>query len=476
MALRAVFFDMGGTLDTYCYTRQQRIENASLIRACLERAGVTLAIDDARIADSITSGVAAYVRWNMETNIELKPEEIWSRFFLKEEEIPAKAIEPVGEELAFLYETRLYTRRLRPEVPEALAAIQGMGLKIGCISNTQSLRQVPYNLNEYGIIHYFDPIVLSSAYGRRKPDPAIFYHAARLAGVPTSACIYVGDKISRDILGARRAGFRGAIQLLHPYDDGEPDEGARPDAVITTMSELLPVIQNLLDEDRSIGDPRRGKQVKALFFDAGDILYHRPHRDNQLNRFLQSRQARPHPDFDSEKQRLRDLAYSGKLRRSSYYEQVIRLYGFTSPEEIAAGVHAMRTDDNTVEIIDGAAETVLELKKRGFLMGIITDTALSISKKLAWFDEYGFGSLWDLVISSREMGVRKPAACMYEQALAQAGVSPFQAVFVGHKPSELDGARAVGLGTIALYYEPGCAADAYLDDIRGLLTVALLDK
>ena len=96
---------------------------------------------------------------------------------------------------------------MRPEMPAVLEAIKQMGLKIGLISNVNSRGQVPTNLKEYGIFHYFDPIVLSSEYGRRKPDPAIFHYAARLANVPASTCLYVGDRIVRDIDGAQRAGF-----------------------------------------------------------------------------------------------------------------------------------------------------------------------------------------------------------------------------------------------------------------------------
>lgn len=156
----------------------------------------------------ITAGTSEYLRWNMVTNVELKPAEIWATYFLKDLHLNPADLEPVAEELAFIYETRLFTREMRPEIPQVLAEIQKMGLKIGCISNTQSSQQVPYSLKEYGIDSYFDPVVLSSEYGRRKPDPAIFYHAARLAQVPTSACIYIGDKVNRDILGAQRAGFR----------------------------------------------------------------------------------------------------------------------------------------------------------------------------------------------------------------------------------------------------------------------------
>jgi putative hydrolase of the HAD superfamily len=117
-----------------------------------------------------------------------------------------------------------------------------MGLKIGLISNVNSRGQVPLNLSEYNLRHYFDPIVLSSEYGYRKPDPAIFHYAARLANAPTSRCAYVGDRVTRDIEGARRAGFGLAVQIRHNFDHGENDDGALPDAVIDSMTELLDIL------------------------------------------------------------------------------------------------------------------------------------------------------------------------------------------------------------------------------------------
>jgi putative hydrolase of the HAD superfamily len=81
-----------------------------------------------------------------------------------------------------------------------------MGYKIGLISNVTSLGQVPLNLTQYAIKGYFNPIVLSIEYGRRKPDPAIFHYAARLANSPTSECVYIGDRVARDILGSKRTG------------------------------------------------------------------------------------------------------------------------------------------------------------------------------------------------------------------------------------------------------------------------------
>ena len=99
----------------------------------------------------------------------------------------------------FFIETHWFQRARRPEVPGVLEAIHNMGLKIGLISNVNSRGQVPANLDLYGIQHYFDPKIAayrSSEYGRRKPNPAIFHYAARLANVPTSECLYVGDRYS----------------------------------------------------------------------------------------------------------------------------------------------------------------------------------------------------------------------------------------------------------------------------------------
>jgi len=474
MSLQAIFFDMGGTIDTFRFTTQYRTENVHVIRECLLRSGISLAINDEQLANSITEGAVAYTRWNMETNTELSPSEIWVDYFLKDLSISKETIQPIGEELAFLYETRMYIREMRPEVPRVLQQIKQLGLIIGCISNTQSITQVPFNLRSYGIIEFFDQIVLSSVYGRRKPDPAIFYNAARLANVPTSACAYVGDKINRDILGSKRAGYCLAVQIKHPYDNGDVDEGATPDAIIHSLDELIPLLKKeVVEEHRYVVDQALDG-VKALFFDAGDILYFRPNKDAHLKKFLCAKVLNPVPDLEKEKLRLKDLAFKGQIRRHAYYEQVIRLYGIHDPVEIAEGVKAISQDDNTVEIVSGVPETIRELKKRGFIMGIITDTALPYSKKLKWFDEQGFGHVWDTIISSREMGMRKPEPSMYEKALAQTGVTPAQAIFIGHKKSELDGARHVGMKTVAFNYEKDASADIFIEKFTDLLDISLL--
>ena len=89
--------------------------------------------------------------------------------------------------------------------------------------------------------------------------------------------------------------------------------------------------------------------------------------------------------------------------------EIFSFYGITDPALVEEGIRAQAQDDDTVAIHEGVPETINALKQQGYLLGIITDTALPISTKLDWFEQYGFGNLWDVVISSKEIGVRKPA-------------------------------------------------------------------
>lgn len=471
MNLQAVFFDMGGTIETFRYDRALRIKNANLIRACLDKVEIHLDLTDEQLADMVTSGISAYHRWNIASRIEINPVQIWKNYVLKDWSISEQQLQPIAEELACLYETRFYEREMKPEMPAVLARIKEMGLKIGCISNVQSLGQVPANLKEYGIFDYFSPIVLSSEYGRRKPDPAIFYHAARLANVPTSACIYVGDKIDRDISGARGAGFRLAIQIRHVFDDGERSEGAVPDAIIHDMRELIPLLEREIENDRRAALNVMPKEIAAILFDAGDILYHRPQKKQNLTQFLaQQSSYQVPPDFDEKRAALIDRAYCGEITRHEYYAEVLKLYGIQGEAALAAGMDALEQDDRTVEIFPGVPETLQKLKQQGFLLGIITDTALALHIKLDWFAKAGFGNVWDVVISSKEMKIRKPDPKIYQAALDPLGIPPQRAAFVGHKQSELDGAKAVGMKTIACNYEPNTLADFYLAHFSDLIT------
>ena len=473
MKLQAVFFDMGGTIETFGYTRQTRLDATCIIQERLMQAGIDLHLTNDQLYEVISEGLKKYKEWSLQTMQELPSSQVWSEYILCEAGIDRKKIaELLSEELMFLIETRFYHRAIRPEMPFVLQSIQQMGLKMGIISNVNSRGQVPTNLKEYGIIHYFDPIVLSSEYGYRKPDPAIFHHAARLANVPTSQCVYVGDRIVRDIDGARRAGFGLAIQIKHDFDHGEDDSGSRPDAVIRNMTELLEILRSEVNCPDAVAAP--GK-IRALIFDAGDILYFRPERGAAFASFLTELGLEVRPNHAQKKKEIEYQAYRGQITHDEYREAVVSLYDIKHPELIARGKQALIDDDGNVAFFEGVRETLHTLKNQGYLLAIVTDTANSISTKLRWFERGGFGHVWDVIISSIDIGTRKPDPRIYEAALKQLGLTPGQAVFVGHRASELAGARAVGMQTIAFNYDRDAQADYFIERFADLLNVPALD-
>jgi FMN phosphatase YigB (HAD superfamily) len=88
---------------------------------------------------------------------------------------------------------------------------------------------------------YFKAVVLSSRFGRRKPDRHIYLEAAYLIGCHPQHCVYVGDNPNRDIKGAQQAGFGMTVILAEPAtQQKDPDEHKYiPDATIHKLTELL---------------------------------------------------------------------------------------------------------------------------------------------------------------------------------------------------------------------------------------------
>ncbi|WP_110928880.1 HAD family hydrolase [Bacillus massiliglaciei] len=91
------------------------------------------------------------------------------------------------------------------------------------------------------LVPYFDHIVISGAFGRGKPDPAIFHHALERMEVRADEAIMVGDNLMTDILGASRAGIPSVWLNRHDKERNE----VIPDYEITHLEELYPILEKL---------------------------------------------------------------------------------------------------------------------------------------------------------------------------------------------------------------------------------------
>lgn len=99
----------------------------------------------------------------------------------------------------------------------ALDELRKSGMRLICVSNWDI--SLPEILERCGLDDAFDGVVTSAGSGVRKPDPAIFQAALKLAGCGPDEALHVGDTVEEDIAGAGAAGIRA----LHLDRDGGGD-------------------------------------------------------------------------------------------------------------------------------------------------------------------------------------------------------------------------------------------------------------
>jgi len=232
----AIFFDMNGTL------RVRELHEPTQ-RAAFSRMRELLGKQDATEAywDELTRRQKAYSRWAQENLLQLSEKEIWTRWILPE--MPREQIEPIVTELTLAWSERKGRTVPAPGAEETIVELKRRSYRLGVISNSMSSLDIPRSLETYGWKEYFDVVILSSAINYRKPSPEPFLEATRRLNVEPGRCAYLGNRISRDVVGCKRAGFAVGI-IIEPPGGPRKDEQAQPiepDAVIHSLSELLEI-------------------------------------------------------------------------------------------------------------------------------------------------------------------------------------------------------------------------------------------
>ena len=70
--------------------------------------------------------------------------------------------------------------------------------------------------------------------------------------VEPAECVYLGDTVSRDIIGSKRAGFAKAVQI-GSYLSAEKDAGVaadaeKPDLVVSDIRDIVPWLDEINPE------------------------------------------------------------------------------------------------------------------------------------------------------------------------------------------------------------------------------------
>jgi putative hydrolase of the HAD superfamily len=99
--------------------------------------------------------------------------------------------------------------RVFPDVSETLATCRRHGLHVGVISNwDERLRPL---LDRLGLRGHFDSITVSCEVGVEKPAAGIFQAAMRAAGTSAGEALHIGDSESEDVEGAQAVGMKACL-------------------------------------------------------------------------------------------------------------------------------------------------------------------------------------------------------------------------------------------------------------------------
>ncbi len=243
--IRAVLFDMGGTLHTASAPPGRDEWFARRLMDRLADYGIRLSASPETLAGQLEENSEAYKHWAEAHLRELPTEEIWSSWYLKEYGLSPEQLAPFSEELTFLFDYERHRILRRPHLRESLEQLRTMGLRLGIISNVASTSVMPHYLLEYGLADWMECVLLSSTAGVRKPSEQIFRMAEQQMHLAPEQFAYVGDTLSRDVQGVRNAGWRLAIQIRNPgaaiRDKGL--EHLKPDYLIEDLAEIPALIR-----------------------------------------------------------------------------------------------------------------------------------------------------------------------------------------------------------------------------------------
>lgn len=196
---------------------------------------------EAEFFDSLDARWKIYRKQSKESLLEACEKDLWTKWLLPD--YSAERIGPLAGRLTRLWRDHDGRRIPRPDAKSTILELHRRGYILGIIANTITETEIPDWMEADGVTQYFKAVVLSSKVALRKPNPEIYWEAARRVGVEPSKCAYVGDNPVRDVEGTQAAGFGMMILFEEPATLAKepPNIEVKPDFIIRQMSGLLDI-------------------------------------------------------------------------------------------------------------------------------------------------------------------------------------------------------------------------------------------
>jgi putative hydrolase of the HAD superfamily len=212
--------------------------------------------------------------------------------------------------------------------------------------------------------------------------------------------------------------------------------------------------------------------IRALAFDGNGVLYYREkdHTDALVEYLVQ----RYLPDCD--RAAVTDLfrslmvqAFDASITKPEALERFYAGLGIVDPEVKMDLTRVELECSRRIHLFPGEKETLPVLARRGFKLGMITNSFQSAAEKASWFRALGLDCVVETVVSSVDAGFSKPDPRIYLEFARRVGLPVSEIAFVGHEAFELQGARAAGMTPVSFNCAPEVEEALHLRSFADLL-------
>jgi putative hydrolase of the HAD superfamily len=126
-----------------------------------------------------------------------------------------------------------------PGAHDAIDALKAFGVKLALVTNGAALIQRA-KVERFALTHRFDHIQIEGEHGFGKPEERAYRHAMQALGVTAADTWMIGDNLEWEVVVPQRLGIYSI--WIDAHGEGLPaDSAVKPDRIIRSLTELLPV-------------------------------------------------------------------------------------------------------------------------------------------------------------------------------------------------------------------------------------------
>lgn len=479
----ALLLDFGGVIIETHKRATGPTEIAGELHSKLAAGGHEVPRDE--ILASLNAGNAALKHWKHASSRRSRPVELTHREIVDEflagdlADGPRALLTAEATSVLGIVSRLSNDHPIRPGVRELLELCARERIAVGVVSNAHSGVTHRQILADLGIADLIGVQVYSDEVGVRKPNPEIIQIASDALGVAPGRAWYVGDTQDRDVAAGRRAGVGAVLITRSKHTDNPPFTVAhRPDAVFDDPRGVLGLLTQVVEGQSPAKLPsasmEEGPRGPAVLIDHGGVISLTAPGTDGLTTFLEelaqqlrathrvaptvhelrTALTRARAGFKQWKaERLDAYAEAGEPLRevthrqfweavADQLDQDFRAWFRAEADDLAARYGNVKSDrtcrPGMVELLRGFADA-------GTPVVVVSNTVSGRAVRDSCA-RYGLDPYISAYVCSDEMGLRKPEAGIFHEALTIAHADPDRTIFIGDKPrNDAAGALAVGI-------------------------------